>query len=183
MVNTAKRAQRIRLRAHVAWSGSAGDASSCGGALRGARSSARRHGLDLPCRTGAARRGLPSGRVRRAPSVDRCRSAAADPTVGVGGALRVPSGGQPPPRRVPVLRRDRRRGLRSRHHTVPDCVGGPRLRDRRGRGDVLGSVSRVSRRRRSAFETTAATERPTIGANSEIGEGLTCLSTARARTR
>ena len=63
-------ANRCGFRAHVARGRPAGDAPPRGRAVRGARASARRHGLDHPCR---ARRpgGVPPGRLRRAPGVDR----------------------------------------------------------------------------------------------------------------
>ncbi|CAA9464972.1 MAG: Transcriptional regulator, Fur family, partial [uncultured Solirubrobacteraceae bacterium] len=47
---------------------------------------------------------------------------------------------QPPPPRLPVLRADGRRGLRHRRGAVPAADAAPRLRDRRGRGHLLGPV-------------------------------------------
>ena len=42
-----------------------------------------------------------------------------------------------------VLRRDRRRRLRRRHHPLLDRRPRPRLRDRRGRGHLLGPLPRL----------------------------------------
>ena len=81
------------------------------------------------------------------------RAGAADPAVGLGGALRGPGGRQPPPRRLPVVRRHRRRRLRRRRRPVPDRVRRLRLHDRRGRGHLLGRLPRLRRR-------TVATDQP-----------------------
>ena len=51
--------------------------------------------------------------------------------------------GQPPPRHLPGVRCGRRRRLRGRRGAVPDRVRRPRLRDRRGRGHLLGPVPRL----------------------------------------
>ena len=47
---------------------------------------------------------------------------------------------QPPPRRLPGLRRDRRRRLRGRLGSLPGTLPAARFRPRRGRGDLLGPV-------------------------------------------
>jgi hypothetical protein len=64
-------------------------------------------------------------------------------TAGVGRALRDACGRQPPPRRLPRLRGDRRRRLRGRPRPLPDAVGRQRLRRRRGRGRLLGALQRL----------------------------------------
>ena len=55
-----------------------------------------------------------------APGVDRRRTGATDPAVRLGCALRGPRRRQPPPRRLPLLRRGRRRRLRGRRGPMPD---------------------------------------------------------------
>ena len=62
----------------------------------------------------------PPGGLRRAARADRRRPGAALPAERLGGALRGPGRGQPPPRRLPVVRRDRRRRLRGGRGALPD---------------------------------------------------------------
>ena len=57
-----------------------------------------------------------------------------------------PASGQPPPRRLPLLRRDRGRGLRRRRGPLPDRGRRPGLRGRRGRGRLPGALPPVRRR-------------------------------------
>ncbi len=56
----------------------------------------------------------PPGRLRRARGADRRGPGAAHPAGGLGRALRVAGRRQPSPRRLPLVRRDRRRRLRRR---------------------------------------------------------------------
>ena len=69
---------------------------------------------------GGSRGRLPPGHLRRAEGADHGGAGATHPAVALGGALRVPGRGQPPPRRVPFLRCHRRRGLRGRRRPLPD---------------------------------------------------------------
>ena len=61
---------------------------------------------------------------------------------------------QPPPRRVPLVRRDRRRRLRRRRRPLPHRLRRPRLRDRRGRGRLLGHLPRLRGRTASLESAT-----------------------------
>ena len=67
-----------------------------------------------------------------------------------GSVARYEARGQPPPRRLPVLRRHLRRRLRGGRQPLPDSVGRRRLRDRRGRGHLLGPLPRVRTALRSS---------------------------------
>ena len=91
----------------------------------------------------AFRRRVPPGGLRRPPRADRRGPGAAHPAVRLRGALRGARGRQPPPRRLPLLRRDRRRRLRRRPRALPDGERRRRLRDRRGRGHLLGPLPRL----------------------------------------
>jgi hypothetical protein len=56
---------------------------------------------------------------------------------------RISGRGQPSPRCVPQLRRDRRRGLRGGRDAVSHRIGLRRFHDRRGRGHLLGLLRTV----------------------------------------
>ena len=106
---------------------------------------------------GRDRRHLASGGVRRPRHADREGPPPAHPARRVAGALRGPGGRQPPPPDLPHLRPDGRRRLRRRRHPVPDGRRRRGLRDRRGRGHLLGPLSRV--RRDAAPAGTRSSER------------------------
>ena len=114
MEHTAEGVHVLGLRAHAARGLAPRDPTAPGGADRGARAPSRRHRLDLRCRAQRAPEGVPPGRVRRAACADRRGAGAAHPAFRLGGALRVAGRGQPPPRRVPLVRRHRRHRLRRR---------------------------------------------------------------------
>ena len=116
----------------------------------------------------------PSGGVRRPRLADRQGSPPAHPAGGVAGSLRGAGGRQPPPPHLPHLREPGRRRLRGRRHPVPHGRRRRGLRDRRGRGRLLGPVPRVhrgeSRRpsRGSRTTTVACGQQP--AAHIETGE-------------
>ena len=135
----------LGTRAHAARGLPARHAASGGGAGRGARPSARRHALDHRRRARAS-----SARCRSRPSTTCC-----DALTDAGLVRRI----QPP---GSVARYESRVGD-NHHHVVcrscgaiadvdcavgdgavPDRVRRPRLRDRRGRGHLLGPVPRCS---------------------------------------
>ena len=101
---------------------------------------------DRRCRATGSRQGLGAGRLRRAPRADVRAARATHRAGGLGRPVRVARGRQPSPRRVPLVRCDRRRRLRRRRHSVPDRIRRSRLRDRRGRGRLLGPVPRLLHR-------------------------------------
>ncbi len=112
-------------------------------ARRRARAPPRRHPVAHRTRPRRPRRRVDAGRLRRAQRTPRRGPDPPHPARGLGRALRVTHRRQPPPRRLPRLRIDRRRRLRRRPHALPHRLQRPRLRDRRGRSDLLGHLPRL----------------------------------------
>src|SRR5690606_36578590 len=119
--------------------------------------------------------GVAPGDLRRPARLRGGRSGAFHPAGGTRGPLRTARARQPSPPRLPVMRADGRRRLRRRRVTVSDSERLPRLRHRRGRGHVLGPVSRVPQEAAGRIGTPAHRVRrltrslPTVSAAARRG--------------
>ena len=146
---------------------------SCGRCPAAAQHRRRhRHG-----RAGRDRRRSPARRcTTRSATLTDTGPAPAHPARRVAGALRGPGRRQPPPPDLPVVRADGRRRLRGRRRAVPDRGRRRGLRDRRGRGHLLGPLPRLRRaaatvaiqhdtsraRRRRRVRSVSESENPAI---------------------
>ena len=96
-------------------------------------------------RAGRHRGGVAPGGLRRAGRPHRDGPRPAHPARRLVGPLRGPGRRQPPPPHLPHLRPHGRRRLRGRRHAVPHGRRRLGLRDRRGRGHLLGPMPRLQR--------------------------------------
>src|SRR5829696_1550670 len=149
-----------RARAPAARRGPARDPPPSGGADRGPRCPACRHRDADRDRASRARRGVAPGGLRRAAGPHGRRAGAVHPAQGLRRAIRVAHRRQPPPRRLSLVRVHRRRRLRRRLRALPQRRGRRRVRDRRGRGDLLGPVPAVRRGCRVPHHPTGLTPAP-----------------------